>query len=338
MSRVILLFIFSFFCQVIAKKFKAKKGVSSSRPATRRQSTKRNFREIKEEVCRKFGPKGFDSFLTHLKKNPPSLWGEIQPLYFLERNLVLALYHDQNNIGYDKILKLIDHGLSFGHNSFQNNTKKIRKAGRVWGESTVNLGGFSDWKVAMQSMKKLKGPFKDVQALLFQDSVDFCLQKKSDRGPSSSFWSGKIHKPACQFQVIQNCKGQVVKAWGGYSPKIMDSYWLELKQKWIRTCLQGATIVGDTHYSVGKTLFKDPVYITKVNKPRPETKNEETAITKKQKQVNSSIDAIRACVEHPFAWMKNHFKVLTVAFAEEPEQLDAAVWTAIGAYNHTKVD
>lgn len=278
-----------------------------------------------------------------MKKSNPSLWGEQQPRDWLEKNLILALFKDMSGDGYTKVVNSVNLGIAFNHRTFQHNAKVLRGVGMKWGEETCKLGEYSDWKSAMRQIKPLPSSFKKIGALLYQDSSDFKLQRKKGRGPSSEFWSGKIHAPARRFQFLRNAKGKIIKAWGGYSPKIMDSIFLDFKKQWIRKNLANANIAADSHYKVGKKIFKEVHYLTPLqisqsskSEEEPDQDSNKTMLPSNQRKFNKDLREIRGRVEHPFAWMKNRFNSLKFPWGEDPEQLDALVWMAIGAYNYSK--
>lgn len=175
---------------------------------------------------------------------------------------------------------------------------------------------------------------KKIEALLFMDSSDFVIERQRGRGRKSEHWSGKLSHPARRFQFTRNSRGNIIKAWGGYSPKIMDQVFLDFKRYYIERVFKGADIVGDTHFAVGKKLFKEVTFWTPEPEPK-ETEDEDAVETlpKKQRKLNNDIHKVRARVEHPFATMKTMFKSLATPWREEIEQLDCAVWTAIGVYN-----
>lgn len=286
---------------------------------------------LKKLTERKFGSTAYSKLLKFIKKGKPYLWGETQPRDYLEKNLVATLIKDLEGKGYDKILSENDFGMHFNHSTFQHNAGVLRKLAMEWGMSTCHLRSAGEWTAAMAHMKKLPAPFKKLTAVLYQDSTDFPLQRSKTPGYNEANWSGKLKRPARRFQVIRNCKGKLIQVWGGYTPKIMDQWWLDQHKIWIEQHLQDANIFADTHYSGGKTLFKKVSYHTKHLEFRGKTKID---LTKKQLKENQAIDAVRARVELPFGWIKNRFKALSLPWAESIEQLDALVWTAVGAYNY----
>lgn len=296
------------------------------------------FAQYKEEVIKKVKQDPYNKMLRYLRHSNPSLWGEIQEGDYLQQNLVLTLYHDLFGKGYQRVLKDLSPKLTMSHNSLKHNASKIRKVLSDWGGSTVILGTVNEWEAAMRHIAKLPASMKDISALLYQDSSDFKIQHGKGRGKTSEHWSGKEHHPARRFQFIRNARGKLIKVWGGYSPKIEDSVFLDFKRKYIEKHFAGADIVADTHYSVGKKMFEHVKYWTPVAEKRASKQEDEViGLSKVQTKRNNDIHKVRARVEHPFAYMKNMFKSFTVPWGEDPVQLDYLVWMAVGIYNVNKV-
>lgn len=176
--------------------------------------------------------------------------------------------------------------------------QKIRTVAHLWGESTCQLGDIEEWTAATKHMKALPKALKNVQAVLSQD-FDVPLQKAKDRGRKSDHWSTKLQHPGHRFQILRNSWAKIIKAWGGYSPKVEDSLFLELKKRWICKKLEGASVFADQHYSVGKKLFKDIVhYHTPHRKPSKKRKGQIATLTKRQQRENEQISGVRARIEH----------------------------------------
>jgi hypothetical protein len=298
---------------------------------------KKTLAGAKRSVEKYFGKNAFIDFRRYLHQKKPSLWGEHQGRSYLEDTLVLVLFHDIWGLGWDRLLRDVDVGKKFNHKTLQHNAKVLRGVGEKWGRKKTQLGSYESWVAAMRNIKPLPPSLSHSEALLYQDSVDFPLERKKGRGPQSDSWSAKLRKPGRRFQILRNASGRIIKAWGGYSPKLMDSMFIEVKKKWLNKHLKGATVVADNHYSVAQKLIPKVEYFVPTEKQDVESKKKNNrlrkTLTKKQQKRSQQISSVRARVEHPFAWITQHFAWLNKPFAEEPEQLDALVWMAIGAYN-----
>ena len=55
--------------------------------------------------------------LEFLKARQVRLWGEHQPEHYLENMLLLALYKDQNGVGYDKLENMMEQALPAPHHT-----------------------------------------------------------------------------------------------------------------------------------------------------------------------------------------------------------------------------
>lgn len=305
------------------------------------EMTKKTIAGVKRSVKKKFGNNAFVDLSQYIKYKKPSLWGEHQERTYLQDTLVLVLFHDICGLGWDRLLRSVDVGKKFNHKTLQHNAKVIRRLGEKWGRKKTILGSFEDWVAGMRNIKPLPPSLSDTEALLYQDSVDFALERKKGRGPQSDHWSAKLRKPGRRFQMLRNAGGRIIKAWGGYSPKLMDSIFVEVKKRWLSKHLKGATVVADNHYSVAQRLVDNVTYLVPSEKQDVEDNNKDKqlrkTLTKKQQKRSQQISSVRSRVEHPFAWITQHFNWLSKPFAEEPEQLDALVWMAIGAYNMYKM-
>lgn len=77
-------------------------------------------------VHHKIGNETFEHILNFLQEQSIILWGSIQPVDFLEQNLVLTLYKDLNGIGYQKTLSEVGSKRNIlKHISFMHNSKII---------------------------------------------------------------------------------------------------------------------------------------------------------------------------------------------------------------------
>lgn len=303
------------------------------------QAPKSAYSKIKVNVISRFTQPVISSMLSYLHNNPPSLWGEFQPRNYVEMNLILTLYKDRTGKSYREVITESDlrtKEFKLNHKTLAHNSQQIREVLSTWGETTCHLGDPQTWKAAMRNMKKLPAKLKDVEHLLYMDSFDVRLQKKSGRSRKSRHWSGKLKYPGRRFMTIRNAKGRIIKAWGGYSPKIMDANFLELKKKWINKRLQRADILADQHFKIGRKMFKKVKFYTKVTTSTEEEESSNdavTGLTKTEISFNDALAQVRGRVEHPYAQIKGYFDAFLRPWAEPIEQLDYLIWIAIGIYN-----
>jgi len=199
--------------------------------------------------------------------------------------------------------------------------------------------------------------------MLWEDLVDFPVQRGPERGRKSEWWSWKLNRPGRRFMVLMDGKGRVKKVWGGYSPKIYDGQYVAATEEWYHQNLGGVGVFADEHFRKTTEDWKDPVFYCphKVAKGWTERKEEEMHIsdgeendqlmrdlkdnpegegvcklTASQQAWNNAQRKMRAKVEGPFAQTKGKWKALAVPWAEEPEQLDCLVFTAFAVWNMSR--
>jgi hypothetical protein len=101
--------------------------------------------------------------------------------------------------------------------------------------------------------------------------------------------------------------------------------------------LNGAKIIADTHFAVGKKMFENVTFVTPW--PEPGTRKRKRdgegleKLSKEKRRDNKIIRAARSRVEDSFGIIKTTFRALNKPWAEEVEQLDNLVLLAVGCYN-----
>lgn len=295
----------------------------------------KEYAEIEFIVKSRVTNRVFNTMLNYLEAHRPSLWGEEQPRNFLKRNLIMALYKDMENIGYQKLLKEVRFGTKLNHKSLEHNTEAIREVLAEWGKASVKLGSVNDWNTALRNVqlnKKLEG------VNLWIDSTDFPMEKKKGRGPKDPYWSYKENTLGSRFMFILDGKGRIRKAWGGYSPKVYDSHFLEIQKDWIEENMSGAGFIADSHFKSASKLFKNIEIFTAYEEPsngkRKQSGENIQKLTKEQQAWNKAIHSTRARVENPFGEIKTLFHACGNKWSDTKEQLDMLVWVAIGILNN----
>ena len=64
------------------------------------------------------------------------------------------------------------------------------------------------------------------------------------------------------------------KCGGGYSPKIFDGHFLELKRRWLGKHLKGAGVIADQHFEWGTKNLKKVTFFTALHKKERKAKKE----------------------------------------------------------------
>lgn len=293
-----------------------------------------SYTQIKKKVIKKFGLEAFDDFTAFVQDNEPNFWGEDRPRWFEKRCIVMALYKDLNGISFDTVLKDVTIGMKISKKSFVHNTKEVRRLGNLWGESTINLGDIHDWEAAARSLS-LKGVVTGTH--FWMDSSDFKKERYRGMSRKSTDWSFKLNRPGRRFMFLRDGKGRIRKLWGGYSPKLYDGDFLDLHRRPLESELNGAKIIADTHFAVGKKMFENVTFVTPW--PEPGTRKRKRdgegleKLSKEKRRDNKIIRAARSRVEDSFGIIKTTFRALNKPWAEEVEQLDNLVLLAVGCYN-----
>lgn len=297
---------------------------------------KYQYLEIERDVISTISRPIFLEILGFVSDKNPTLWGEQQPRFFLRRHLILSMYKDMKNLGYNSLLASVEQlGFKMNHKSFQRNTKVLRAIVAQWAEGTIILGNLQEWQRAAHHVK-LSKCVEDI--CLWMDSTDFPLQKWRGCTRKDPKWSYKLNRPGRRYMILRDGKGCVRKLWGGYSPKLFDGNFLELKRRWITKHLVGAAIVADTHFEWGKTHFKEVKFHVPWPQPaagkRKKGEDVINKLTKEKETYNAAVKSVRARVEDTFGIVKQKFEALKSPWAEDDEQLDYLVQIAFGIYNH----
>jgi hypothetical protein len=124
---------------------------------------------------------------------------------------------------------------------------------------------------------------------------------------------------------VVNGKARIIWKSDGYSPKVHDGQYVEMRRDEFRRLFRGGRFVGDEHYAKLKRIMHDPVF------EAPYRDN--GALTAAQKKHNNDIAHLRARIEAPFGWLKSAFAALAVPWAGDLEQLDYLVAYASAIYN-----
>jgi hypothetical protein len=289
---------------------------------------------VKRFVVKALSKDVYDDILSYLMENPPNLWGEQQLSGFFEKMVTLGLFKELKSIGYKKLNSDVDIGSKLNHKSFQHNWGVIRKEIAKWAESTIDLGTAEDWDEAVEDVA-LPKEFENVN--LWMDSTDFPKQRHKGGSRKDPDWSYKLNKPGRRFMFIRDGKGLIRKVWGGYSPKLYDGDFLDLMKGYLKEELNGAGIIADQHFDVGKKYLPSIKFFTPIKEPttgkRKKRAESISKLTKEQVKWNKHLHALRARIESPFGIIKNLWKSLSKPWEEDDSALDALVWIAVGVYN-----
>lgn len=292
--------------------------------------------DCEEYVKEKLSEKTFKSMINFINHHHPSLWGEQQPHNYLYVNAVLGLYKDMRSVSYQSLLEEVTHlPFSINHNTLRHNVEQIRRVLALWGISTIKLGTLDEWTAAARNVC-LEKSVHDVT--LWMDSKDFPLQGRHSVSRRSPYWSYKCNRPAQRFMFLRDGKGKIRKLWGGYSPKVYDSDWLETHKEWLERKLRGTAVVADNHFKRGARKFRQVKFHCNIRKNRCCKEDDKEGVvsvrTRKQKAYNAAIKRTRARIENTFSGMLRVFKSLAEPWPTTDIQQDYLVQTAAGIFNH----
>jgi hypothetical protein len=288
---------------------------------------------LKKVVSQKIGKNILKEIVEYVKDNEMNLWGIKKGEDFMEIDVNLCIYKDIHNIGYLTFWKQIKDWYGNSHKSLCYNTKKIRKILKKWAISVQDIFDLETWNNRSKMVAKVK-ELKRVN--LWMDSSDFALKGKHRSLTKNIDWSYKLSSIGKRFQCIFDAQGRCISIWGGYSPKIIDSQWVEINKDQLSKDFKGSCIIADGHYFASRNLVEGVRFITPVPetvKNVPEDVQQYFGITKKDKELNKKIRNLRARVENPFGQIKNKFRSLGGTFKEDEKQLDFLVHYAIAIHN-----
>jgi DDE superfamily endonuclease len=257
------------------------------------------------------------------------LWGIKQPPNHLEICVVIALYKDMFGKSYSELLPSIKKFLPTSKKTLNHNQHVLRKEFGKWGEQQLQLGGLSNWR---RVSKKYLPTLKNCPHLLM-DSTDFQKSGKNSLSRKDSEWSYKCNGPGRRYMAIVDVSGCPRALFGGYSPKLYDAHWIEVKKPWIEKNLSGATVYADCHFTSAIPLLKNVNLVTPTPKPRGRKKKNSLKQNDFQPDTikkNKQISKVRSRVEQPFGLMQSKFKALSQVFYEDNDQLDGLVKLAAG--------
>jgi hypothetical protein len=289
-------------------------------------------------VVKKVTQEVFDELLQYLKEQHIPLWGEHQQNVFLKENLDLCLFKDLSGVGYGWLARNIKLTDKLSLKSIHHNIKLIRKTSRVWTRQQLELGNLEEWMEAAKKVKINRKLF--THGCLWMDSIDLRVVRKGQkRGKKSKWWSYKVNSPGHRYMCLRDGNGMIRKLWGGYSPKLYDSHFLQITQDYLEEKLRGAGVFADEHFRKQGNRFDQVRFYTPYKTPSSKD-NEDGAetckFTDKQVSWNKQQRTARARVENTFGLIHNRWKSLQKKWPDEMEQIDHLVWISAVVNNSIK--
>jgi hypothetical protein len=298
-------------------------------------------KEVVDVVYGAFGQLAFEDLVRYVEGKNLTLWCQDKRRGFERNSMYLALYKDIEGIGYNSLQAKVKSWHPMSSKTLRRNTKALRKVFKGWGRKRIKLGNKQAWDKAVRH-HSFPNQLKRVN--LWIDSEDLRLTGRYVVSRKDPSWSFKCNSPGRRYMMLSDGKGRVRKLWGGYTPKLYDGNFLELKKDCLERKLSGAEVVGDQHFDWGRAHLEGlKFHVPKKNLPKTLTKGkkrkrntpEEKLQSKKQKKENSDIRAVRARVENRFGILQVKYQAFAKPWAEEEEQLDYLVCTAVGALNYS---
>ena len=244
---------------------------------------------MKAEIEKKISAPVLQDVLEFMDEQKLKPWGLERPPGFINTMTILTIYHDQEMIGYQQLVRRAVLEFNISDKSIRHNASKVRFAFFEWAKDKIIEGDQNSWREAAIDVprpKNTEGP------ILWADSTDFPLERRAGRGRKSSDWSYKLNKPGQRYMSLQDAKGFVHVLFGGYSPKVHDSHFMTLFANWCEEHLDNAVIVADQHFQPLENRFHNIRVYTPLRrppKPQPESRGQRVKVlTKKQEQHNKT--------------------------------------------------
>lgn len=294
---------------------------------------------MRQRVARALSNRVYTALCNFLDLSEVQLWGAEQQENFKEDNLIATLYKDMVGLGYHALFSEISIWYGASEHSLRHNVRKVRRILKAWGEQQIKVLTLDKWRIDAASVPSKKNP-ENVNLLI--DSTDFRLSGKRSTSRKEDSWSYKLNAPGQRYMIVASLRGRILKLWGGYSPKDHDGRWMQSHKEELDMLFQGGVLLGDCHFAWGKTGMSKVTVITP-NQRRPCRKRKRgkeepeegvSALTVKQEEENKKLAALRAKVEHPFAWLDKKFKSLSQPWYETEEQMDCLVVLGLGIRNY----
>jgi len=289
----------------------------------------KTYRQLEAKVRRRVTRPVLQELEREVKKKVGKLWATRKGRNFVREQLVLALYKDLQNKGYNTVHNDTHAWTRCSSKTLRHNTKIVREAAAVWAMKQIKLGDSRSWNRAAEGLD-VEGPA--AASNLWLDSVDLPKEGKRTTSRSGPDWSWKVNGPGRRYMCLSDGRGRARQLWGGYSPKVFDGSFVELFVAWFKKHLLGGVIVADQHFEWGKKHLRNPKFLTPFKtpgEPKDDAKGLPT-LTKEQKGYNRSVRTARARVETVFGCMTKKFRCLQHPWRESDEQLDNVVKLAAG--------
>jgi hypothetical protein len=293
---------------------------------------------VKLRVVGLIGAEIVDEIITFVVSNNINLWGGDGSRLYCENWMYFVIYRDIEDAPVNTY-NAIEHIHTVGHTTIRHNISTLRECLLRWARNVIVLGSQSDWNAVVRDAKF---PTKFTAVNLWIDSIDFPIACRKGEVDFKNDYSAKLKKTGCRFMVIQDGNGCVRKLWGPYSPKWYDSHVVQLEAEFFATHMQGAHIIGDSHFSTaGNSLNGVKFYTNIVSTPNKRKRDEDITLEERelrsiQQDWNRSHQRLRARVETPFGLITRMFKSLTIKWRDTKQQMMCLVFYAFAIHNRKR--
>lgn len=174
--------------------------------------------------------------------------------------------------------------------------------------------------------RKVNRPKITANVSVWMDSTDCRITGKASISRKDSRWSYKLNSPGNRWNVAFNAKGVAFFISGPWKPKLYDADIVISTKDVLESSLEGASIIGDCHYSKCKEFFTKITFITPYSEAgRPKIvagKKVPFQLDAEKKEVNEEVYGVRGKAEAPFGWLTVKFRALDRPFGEDDDQHD----------------
>jgi hypothetical protein len=301
--------------------------------STRMVATKRC---VRGSVLQRLSERDLQSIMTFVRLKAPALQGLRKPKTFVGDCVLVALYKDLFGLSYQSVWQDVKLWHPIAMKTIAHNTQLLRGLFALWGKQRVQLGTLPEWREAVEDAQF---PKDMAGVCLWMDSKDFRLIGKASTSMKSHDWSYKCNSPGRRYMCLMDGEGKVLQLWGGYSPKVRDSDFLELNQQWLEEHLAGASVIADSHFDWGVSNLEAVKFEVSIPKPRGRRKKGPGGIkipkqlTQVEEKYNKHHHTVRARVENAFGRMAAKVTALTKPFRDGKKQLDYLVMLAAALIN-----
>jgi len=208
----------------------------------------------------------------------------------------------------------------------------------AWGDAQIDVEDEDTWN-SIASHCHCHPSVRNVN--LAMDSFDLKIEGRRRYGAKSPWYSGKpkMNRPALRWMAIEDLQTRFRMLSGYYSPKVYNSHYILMQQRWCEDNLQGAVIVADQHFSSIKNQI-DGVEVRTTTRSDDEIDEADpldshvTKLSKEASVQDQALKNIRSRVERPFGHIQNMFKILQVPWKDSWDQLNALVHLGAGIHNY----